>query len=65
MDAISGRHAALAGADVNPTVVADSDPDGEYEETLHKARALRRANSSRLIVLWTDWLIRSALGMLC
>jgi len=24
-------------------VVADSDPDAEYEETLHKARALRRA----------------------
>jgi anthranilate synthase component 1 len=24
-------------------VVADSDPDGEYEETLHKSRALRRA----------------------
>jgi len=24
-------------------VVADSDPDGEYEETLQKARALRRA----------------------
>ena len=24
-------------------VVADSDPDAEYEETLHKSRALRRA----------------------
>jgi anthranilate synthase component 1 len=24
-------------------VVADSDPDAEYDETLHKARALRRA----------------------
>jgi anthranilate synthase component 1 len=24
-------------------VVADSDPDAEYEETLHKARALARA----------------------
>jgi anthranilate synthase component 1 len=24
-------------------VVADSDPNAEYEETLHKARALRRA----------------------
>jgi anthranilate synthase component 1 len=24
-------------------VVADSDPDAEYEETLHKARALERA----------------------
>ena len=26
-------------------VVADSDPDAEYEETLHKARALRLAAS--------------------
>ncbi|MDD3838743.1 MAG: chorismate-binding protein, partial [Phenylobacterium sp.] len=24
-------------------VVADSDPDAKYDETLHKARALRRA----------------------
>jgi anthranilate synthase component 1 len=24
-------------------VVADSDPDAEYEETLHKSQALRRA----------------------
>jgi anthranilate synthase component 1 len=24
-------------------VVADSDPDAEYEETLHKSLALRRA----------------------
>jgi anthranilate synthase component 1 len=24
-------------------VVADSDPDAEYDETLHKARALRSA----------------------
>ena len=24
-------------------VVTDSDPDAEYEETLHKSRALRRA----------------------
>ena len=24
-------------------VVADSDPDAEYDETLHKARALRQA----------------------
>jgi anthranilate/para-aminobenzoate synthase component I len=27
-------------------VVADSDPDAEYEETLNKARALLRAASS-------------------
>ena len=24
-------------------VVADSDPDAEYEETVHKSRAVRRA----------------------
>ena len=35
----AGRMYVQAGGGV----VADSDPDAEYEETLHKARALRRA----------------------
>ena len=33
-------------------VVADSDPDAEYEETLHKARALRRAAEEAWRFVW-------------
>ncbi len=34
-----GRAYVQAGAGI----VADSDPDAEYDETLHKSRALKRA----------------------
>jgi len=33
----------VAYAQVGGGVVADSDPESEFEETLHKARALLRA----------------------
>jgi anthranilate synthase component 1 len=33
-------------------IVADSDPDAEYDETLHKARALRRAAEESWRFVW-------------